>query len=110
MFSRIYFEVGRTFRGTLPSKAFLPTSCGVKAQSSRRKGQRVKDKERGLWNVGCGTLFSRMILCVSGEHFAEHCAFEGVSPDDDLSNQFALGRENISLNRDVGCGTQGRGT
>ena len=76
-----FFLSGRTFRG------IWMMGCGAKGQGSRRKGQRVKDKERGLWNVGCGTLFSRMFF-VSGEHFAEHCAFEGVSPDDVLPKEF----------------------
>ena len=60
--------------------------------------------ERGLWDVALPKDFF-----VSGEHFAKHCAFEGGSRDDVLPKEF-LCRENISWNRDVGCGTQGRGT
>ena len=44
----------------------------MKAKGSSRKGQRVKEKERGLWHVGYGTLFfRRSFFFVSGEQFVE---------------------------------------
>ena len=57
--------------------------------------------ERSLWDVVLPKEFF-----VSGEHFAERCAFQGVSPDDVLPKEFCC-RENISWNRDDGMWGEG---
>ena len=61
-----------------------------------------------LWIVG--RCFPQGVFCVSGEHFAEHCAFEGVSPDDVLPKEFCRVGRAFRGTGMMGCGVKAHGS